>query len=100
MAMSKELPEPVIAVRALLMKLYHSRQLGEAFYHAALVNGEAPPLEAQGWIERHGDGWRLTDKGLHGWALMNAKSLISKTWYKSEFYNELREQLKRGQSDA
>ena len=64
-----------VSVRALLMKLYHSRQIGEAFYHAAFVNGEAPKLEADGLIERHGDGWRLTQAGLQAWAEMR-KALL------------------------
>lgn len=83
-----------IAVRSLLMRLYHSRKMGEPFYHAALVNGEAPALEAKGWIERHGEGWRLTEAGVQGWSEMNVGSFNSRYYYKSEFYEEMRERAK------
>ncbi len=84
-----------VSVRALLMKLYHSRQIGEAFYHAAFVNGEAPKLEADGLIERHGDGWRLTQAGLQAWAEMNAHLFESNQWYRGALFAEMRKALLR-----
>lgn len=82
-----------IKVGSLLMRLYHSRQMGEEFYHANLVNGEAPKLEAFGFIERYGDGWRLTDDGMQAWAEMNVHSFNSKYHYQGPFYAALRELL-------
>ncbi len=84
-----------VNVRALLMKLYHSRQIGEAFYHAAFVNGEAPQLEADGLIERHGDGWRLTQAGLSAWAEMNAHLFESNRCYRGAVFAEMRKALLR-----
>lgn len=84
-----------VNVRALLMKLYHSRQIGEAFYHAAFVNGEAPQLEADGLIERHGDGWRLTQAGLQAWAEMNAHLFESNQRYRGAVFAEMRKALLR-----
>ena len=84
-----------VNVRALLMKLYHSRQIGEAFYHAAFVNGEAPQLEADGLIERHGDGWRLTQAGLQAWAEMNAHLFESNQDYRGAVFAEMRKALLR-----
>jgi hypothetical protein len=84
-----------VNVRALLMKLYHSRQIGEAFYHAAFVNGEAPKLEADGLIERHGEGWRLTQDGLQAWAEMNAHLFESNQWYRGAVFAEMRTALLR-----
>ena len=88
-----------LKVRSLLMRLYHSRQLGEAFYHANLVNGEAPKLEADGLIEQYGDGWRLTDAGLRQWAEMNTASFNSKYHYAGPFYKAMRDQLTQGEDE-
>lgn len=92
---SKELPEDELAMRSLLMRLYHSRQLGEPFYHANFVNGEAPGLEAKGWIERHGDGWRLTDVGMTGWCEMNRHVFDHDLWYGGSLWDEMREWLQK-----
>jgi hypothetical protein len=89
-----------IKVRSLLMRMYHSRQIGEAFYHANLVNGEAPKLEADGWIEQHGEGWRLTDMGLRRWAEMNQNSFHSKYHYAGPFYKAMRDQLVEGEDEV
>lgn len=83
-----------LGTRSLLMRLYHSRHSGEDFYHANLVNGEAPALAAAGWIERWGDGWRMTDAGVSEWAEMNRHHFSIKHYgYKNKIFDEMRERL-------
>lgn len=89
------LPASELAVRSLLMRLYHSREAGEESYYAGLVNGEAPALEAKGWIERHGDGWRMTDVGVVGWAEMNPLIFDSKRDYNARFNRSLRDEVEK-----
>lgn len=76
-----------IAMRSVMMRLYHSRIEGEAFYHEKLVNGAAPGLEANGWIARRGDGWRMTEDGVKAWADMCAPILVSR--YRQTDQNEM-----------
>lgn len=76
-----------IGIRSLMMRLYHSRIEGEAYYHKCFVNGEAPGLEAKGWIERRGDGWRMTEEGVKAWAEINAPVIASK--HRQRDQNEL-----------
>lgn len=81
-------------VRSLLMRLYHSRWLGEDFYPPGAVNGEAADLEARGWIERHGQGWRITEQGVTEWAYLNYGCLTSdQAHYQGDLYKECRELL-------
>lgn len=91
-------PEPLseeeIEMRSVLMRLYHSRQLGEEFYPAAFVNGHAPQMERDGWIEWCGQGWRMTDVGLRVWAEMNRHILEYKFQYGHKVFDEMREVLK------
>lgn len=87
-------PEPMdaetIEIRSVLMRLYHSRQMGEAFYPAAFVNGHAPQMERDGWIEWCGQGWRMTDAGVKVWAEMNRDSLSHKWAIQAVQFDELR----------
>jgi hypothetical protein len=88
------LPDEAIEMRSVLMRLYHSRQLGEEFYPAAFVNGHAPQMERDGWIEWCGQGWRMTDVGLRVWAEMNRHILEYKFQYGHKVFDEMREVLK------
>jgi len=88
-----------LEVRSVLMRLYHSRQEGEAFYPAQLVNGCAPKMEADGWIERHEQGWRLTETGVHVWAEMNRNILKYKFQYGRKIFDEMRAHLVEGRSE-
>lgn len=90
----KALPtDEEIEVRSLLMRLYHSHFLGEASYPAIHVNGHAPELQAKGWIESAGDGWKLTDAGITAWAEMNRQSLGHVWAMVSDQFQELRQRL-------
>ena len=86
--------DEAIEVRSVLMRLYHSRQMGEDFYPAQLVNGHAPQMEADGWIEWCGQGWRLTDAGLKVWAEMNPSLITYKYQYGQKMFDEMRAVLK------
>lgn len=88
------LSDEAIEVRSVLMRLHHSRQMGEAFYPAAFVNGHAPQMEADGWIERCGQGWRLTDVGLKVWARMNPELIAHKFQSNKQFFEEMRHVLR------
>jgi len=84
--------ESDLAMRSLLMRMYRSRAEGEAYYHSNLVNGEAAALEADGWIEQHGDGWRMTERGVSEWALLNADNFMHSEWNaRNGLFDELRE---------
>lgn len=77
--------------RSLLMRMYHSRQEGEAFYHSNFVHSEAETLQRWGWIEPFGDGWRMTPQGVSEWALMNAETFMHSEWHnRGELFDELR----------
>lgn len=91
--------DDAIEVQSVLMRLYHSRQMGEAFYPAAFVNGHAPQMEANGWIEWCGQGWRLTDAGLKVWAKMNPSLITRKFQYNVQFFEEMRHVL-RGEAEV
>lgn len=93
------LSDEAIEVRSVLMRLHHSRQMGEAFYPAAFVNGHAPQMEADGWIERCGQGWRLTDVGLKVWARMNPELIAYKYQYGQHLFDEMRRIL-RGEDEV
>lgn len=99
--MSRHMPLPndEIETRSVLMRLYHSRQLGEAFYPARFVNGCAPQMEADGWIERHEQGWRLTETGVHVWAEMNRSMLRYKFQYGQKMFDEIRAYLVEGRQE-
>ncbi len=86
--------DEAIEVRSVLMRLYHSRQMGEAFYPAQLVNGHAPQMEADGWIEWCGQGWRMTDAGLKVWAEMNPSLITHKFQSNKQFFEEMRHVLR------
>ncbi len=78
--------------RSLLMRMYHSRQEGEAFYHSNFVHSEAETLQRWGWIEPFGDGWRMTPQGVSEWALMNAETFMHSEWHnRGEIFDELRQ---------
>lgn len=68
--------ENEFTVRSLMMRLYRSYRDGETFYPAQFVNGEAPELQARGWIERHDYGWKITEKGIQAWARMIGPGLL------------------------
>jgi len=88
----RDLEDFEIGVRSLLMRLYHSRFFGEDFYPAGLVDAlDATALEVRGWIERHAQGWRITEEGVSEWAHMNYVCLTGhQPHYKGELYQELR----------
>lgn len=88
-----------LEVRSVLMRLYHSRQEGEAFYPARFVNGCAPQMEADGWIEWHEQGWRLTETGVHVWAEMNRSMLRYKFQYGQKMFDEIRAHLVEGRQE-
>lgn len=87
MSNPKPLPDDELEARSVLMRLYHSRVQGESHYPAQFVNGCAPGLEAQGWIERHGAGWRLTEDGVKAWAVMSEP--VTGHYGRSAWLNEL-----------
>jgi hypothetical protein len=94
-----ELTDYEIETRSVLMRLYRSHWEGETSYPAVHVNGAAPYLEAMGWIEKAGDGWRITQDGILQWAEMNRKSL-SRQWVQgAEQFEELRRVLRIKVSD-
>lgn len=93
MGKPQNVPSEDVEVRSVLMRLYHSRQFGESFYPAQLVNGYVPQMEADGWIERHEQGWRLTGLGVQVWAEMNRSILRYKHQYGQKMFNEIRERL-------
>lgn len=86
----EQLDDEELEMRSLLMRLYHSRQMGEDFYPAAFVNGHAPQMERDGWIERCGQGWRLTESGVKVWAHMNPELIAYKYQYGQQLFNEMR----------
>lgn len=90
----EQLPDEEIERRSVLMRLYHSRQMGEEFYPAAFVNGHAPQMERDGWIEWCGQGWKLTDAGVKVWAHMNPELIAYKYQYGQHLFNEMRVILK------
>jgi len=71
-----KIDESFYEMRSVLMRLYHIYWQGEEFYPARFVNGCAPAMEANGWIEKHGDGWRITDDGIDHWAELNRHALM------------------------
>lgn len=75
------------------MRLYHSWYLKEDSYPARYVNGQAAKLEAKGWIEPVGNGWRMTEAGIVAWAKMNAKMLVHVWAIRAEQFDELRARL-------
>lgn len=87
------LPDDVIAMRSVMMRLYHSWYMKEASYPARYVNGQAANLEDNGWIEPVGNGWRITDAGIMAWAKMNAKMLTHQWAIRAEQFDELRARL-------
>jgi len=94
----EQLPDEAIEMRSVLMRLYHSRQMGEAFYPAAFVNGHAPQMEADGWIEWCGQGWRMTEEGLKVWARMNPTLITYKFQNNKQMFEEMRQVL-RGEEE-
>lgn len=68
MPIFKSLSIDEIERRSIYMRLYRARWEGVVSYPSHLVNGQAPALLAQGHIERVGDGYRLTEDGVHAWA--------------------------------
>lgn len=94
------LSDEMIEIRSVLMRLYHSRQMGEEFYPAAFVNGHAPQMEQNGWIEWCGQGWRLTEAGVQVWARMNPELIAHKYQYGQQLFNEMRGILKGDEAMA
>lgn len=93
-----------LEVRSVLMRLYHSYWESEEFYPARFVNGCAPSMEAKGWIEKHGDGWRITEDGIDQWAEMNRHALMlnskQRSYLSGSQYFFLRDRLPmEGRSD-
>lgn len=94
-----------LEVRSVLMRLYHSYWQGEDFYPARFVNGCAPAMEASGWIEKRGDGWRITECGIDQWAEMNRHALLlepnQRSFLQGKQFFFLRDRLTReGRSDV
>lgn len=98
-----KIDESLYEMRSVLMRLYHSYWQGEEFYPARFVNGCAPSMEANGLIEKHGEGWRITETGIDEWAEMNRHALLlqpnQRSYLSGSQFFFLRDRLMKGSQE-